>query len=217
MYWGRSSQMRAPVKGPRWHADPLAETNHRISVASRKRDPLTAAHELVHLNPPGKPGPNDLPALTLFQAYGELMDKQPAFEERYTILLEQLRKDQPNNPLVLAAYGRKLLRDSSPQVDPRAIEALSQALASGSTAPSTFQDLGDALSRAGRIEEAVKTLEQGIAIAPYAAVLYKSLTSRLIALKQHERAYQTMKRYVELFPEDSFMRGILQKAEQLAR
>ncbi|MBI3473625.1 MAG: hypothetical protein HY013_19900 [Candidatus Solibacter usitatus] len=196
-----------------------ALTNHRITARPGQPAPEARweGRDLVHVNPPGGPGREALPPLTLFQAYGELIEKQPAFEERYVALLEQLLKDKPKSALVMAAYGRKLLRDPAPQLDPRAIQYLFQAVELGSTVASTFQDLAEALARAGRMDEAVGILERGIALAPYASTLYKSLAVRYIALKRYPKAYETMKRYMELFPDDAFMRGMLRRAEELNR
>ena len=74
-------------------------------------------------------------------------------------------------------------------------------------------DLAEALSRDGRTPEAVDVLNRGISAEPYAPELYKSLALRYISLKNYTQAKQTMQRYVELFPEDDFMRGLLAQVE----
>lgn len=51
-----------------------------------------------------------VPELTLLRSYGELREKQPAYQQRYLNLLERLGRSQPDLPLVQAALGRKLLR-----------------------------------------------------------------------------------------------------------
>jgi TolA-binding protein len=48
-------------------------------------------------------------------------------------------------------------------------------------------------------------------VAPFHAVLYKSLALRLIQLQRYEEAKQTLTRYVELFPEDDFVRRLLKQ------
>jgi len=111
---------------------------------------------------------------------------------------------------VLAALGRKALFDKEYE---KAVQYLSKALEHGSELTTTFLDLGDALSGAGRHREAAAVLERGIEASPYAPVLYKSLALEYITLKQYPRAHELIKRHVELFPEDSFMRGLLQKIE----
>lgn len=189
-----------------------ALTNHRIvrrptdglpDVAFSQSSPELP--DLVHFNRvQGKP----LPLLTLLQAYGELLEKQPAFLPRFNALLDQAGNREPDHPLVLAALGRRSLRAGNAA---QAIPLLSKSVARGSEASTTFEDLAEALSRTGRQEEAVKTLLRGLELAPYAQVLHKSLALRYIQLKRYPEAKQTLERYVELFPEDDFVRGLLAK------
>jgi hypothetical protein len=44
-------------------------------------------------------------------------------------------------------------------------------------------------------------------------VLYKSLALSYINAKRYPEARKTLERYVELFPEDDFVRGLLAKVE----
>ena len=57
-------------------------------------------------------------------------------------------------------------------------------------------------------------LERGIALAPHTPVLYKALALHYIKLGKHSEALATMKRELELFPEDSFMRNLVRQAEE---
>ena len=81
-----------------------------------------------------------------------------------------------------------------------------------SSSGSVYADLAEALARAGRLEDAVAVLKRGIETEPYAPEIRKSLALRYINLKQYPQAKETMQQYVELFPEDDFMRGLLAKA-----
>ena len=201
---------KRPVAG----IDHSSSTNHRIM--RRPGQPLPdVAFELpkevpglIHVNATDTSEP--VPALTRLAAYGEIMQKDPALKQHYLEILEELSRTQPDDPLVLAAMGRKALFERDYL---GAVEYLSRALEKGSEATTTFLDLGDALSGAGRHEEAAQIFERGIAVSPYAQVLYKSLALEFITMKQYPRAHQTIKRYVEIFPEDSFMRGLLDKIE----
>ena len=69
------------------------------------------------------------------------------------------------------------------------------------------------LGNSGQINEAIDILKRGIALAPYSPVFYKSLALRYISVKNYPAALQTMKRHLELFPEDSFMRTLVMKVE----
>jgi hypothetical protein len=187
-------------------------TNHRIVALPGQPERAAAADpqtDLIHVNrTPGRQGAT-LPRLTLLRAYGELMEKEPRYQARYLAMLEQLRKEQPDEPFVQAAAGRKALREGTPD----SIEHLSKAIELGFSGSTVYEDLAEALARAGRLEDAVDVLERGITLHPYAPVLYKFLALRCITLKWYPRAKAIMKRYVDLFPEDSFMRGLLEKVE----
>ena len=191
-------------------------TNHRImrrpgqplpDIAFETEDP--ALPGIIYINPPPG-GASTLLPLARLSAYGEIMKKDPALSEQYLKVLDGLSRTQPDDPLVLAALGRKALYEKNYA---KAIEYLSRAREKGSEATTTYLDLGDALAGMGKFSEAADVLRQGIEVSPYAQVLQKSLALNLIKLKQYPQAYEVMKRYIELFPEDSFMRGLLQKVE----
>ena len=148
----------------------------------------------------------------LLQAYGELMDKNPEYQQPYLAILEELAKNEKPQPLVEAAVGRKLLR-SSPASNADAIDHLSRAIALGFRAPTVYEDLAEALARAGREAEAIDPLREGIELAVYTPVLYKSLALRYINLQRYAEARKTLERYVELFPGDDFVRGLLLQVE----
>jgi hypothetical protein len=55
-----------------------------------------------------------LPALTLLQAYGELIGKHPEYTDRYFAVLNELEHSDPGNPLVQGAIGnRSCTREST--------------------------------------------------------------------------------------------------------
>jgi tetratricopeptide (TPR) repeat protein len=138
------------------------------------------------------------------------MKKDPVLGPHYLAALDELSRSQPDNPIVLAALGRRSLYEKDYE---KAAGYLSKALDRGSQATTTYLDLGDALSAAGKHEEAAAAYQRGIDVSPYAPVLYKSLALEYITLKQYDRAHEIIRRHVELFPEDSFMRGLLAKIE----
>jgi hypothetical protein len=194
-----------------------ALTNHRI--VARPDQPLPdeafaqttlELPDLVYVNRPSKS--RALPDIVLLQAYGELMDKHPPYRAQYLALLDKLSRSAPKEPLVQAALGRKMLHDGE-QANAGAIEHLSRAIDLGFTASSVYEDLGEALARAGRTADAANMLRRGVELNPYTPVLYKSLALRYITLKQYADAKKTLERYVELFPEDDFVRGLLSKVQ----
>ena len=196
-----------------------ALTNHRI--ISRPGEPLPAEAfqqttadlpDLVYLNRPAGTKRASLPPIMLLQAYGELMDKDPAYESRYSAVLEELSQAAPDEPLLEAALGRKALEGDAAS-NASAIDHLTRAIKLGFAAPAAYQDLAEAQARAGRETDAVTTLQHGIQLSPYAPPLYKSLALRYIHLKQYTQARQALESYVKLFPEDDFMRGLLLKVK----
>jgi hypothetical protein len=199
---------------PKRTAGPISHsalTNHRIPVTAGQLDRVGAPPtELIHINQP--PGGATLPRITLLKAYGELMEKQPRFRQRYLELLDLLESAAPDDAFVQAALGRKSLQDPSPEAASRAREQLARAIELGFRAYTVYADLSDALERLGRLDESARVLADGVALYPYTPVLYKMLAMRYIGLKQYPQAKEIMQRYVELFPEDAFMRGLLEKA-----
>lgn len=193
-----------------------ALTNHRIVARADEPLPEAAFHQttadlpdLVYLNRSTHADRASLPPVMLLQAYGELMDRDPDYRTRYFSVLDELSKTAPEQPLVQAALGHQALAGN--ESNGAAIEHLTHAIQLGFTAAGVYQDLAEALVRSGREQDAVTTLQHGIEKAPYTPVLYKLLALRSINLKQYSEAQRTLERYVDLFPEDDFVRGLLLK------
>ncbi len=193
-----------------------ALTNHRIIVRADEPLPDDAfaqttpdLPDLVYVNRPLSAVQASLPPIMLLQAYGELMEKDPAYQPRYLTVLDQLSQ-APDQPLVEAALGRKMLR-GTPEQNAAAIVHLTRAIEMGFTAAAVYQDLAEVLAKAGRTEDAIGALDRGIELSPYAPALYQALALDYINLKRYPEAKRTLERYVELFPEDDFVRGLLLK------
>jgi len=185
-----------------------ALTNHRIVRRKGDRLPGEAAPRPV----PELPGllvlnGARLPPVLKLAAYGELLDRDPSLREQYTAALEEARTKDGQNPLVLAALGRKALRENSDA----ALELLEKAVERGAVAPATFLDLSEALVRKQLPERAIEALAKGVEIDPYSKELRKALIVQHIKLGRYETARNLMTAYLEMFPEDSFMRGLLQR------
>jgi hypothetical protein len=180
-----------------------ALTNHRI--VRRPDEPLPArpsTDDLVHINPA------PLPVITWMRAYGQLMEQQPAYREKFETLLPQAARAYPNDPLVLATLGRRALQQ---QRNDEAITLLKRALSQGSEAASTFEDLGEAQARAGDLAGAIATLQRGLQLAPFSPAMRKSLALRFIKLQRYDEAKKTLEEHAALFPEDALVRRLLQQ------
>jgi predicted Zn-dependent protease len=169
----------------------------------------SALPDLIHLSAvpaQSEPAP---PGLTLLAAYGELMDKAPEYRARYLAILAGLEHSQPENALVQASLGRKAL------LDDKASEAavhLRHALTTGPPQATTYADLAEAQAKLGQENEAIASLEKAVELDPFNAVFQKKLVLRFIEIKQYAQARAALERYVQTFPQDSFMRQMLSRA-----
>jgi hypothetical protein len=191
-------------------------TNHRILARPDEAFPDIAFHQtttalpdLINLDPaPLEAAPP--PALTLLQAYGELAANKPHYVARYLEVLSKLEKSDPDNALVQAAVGRRELQGGNFS---GAAEHLRRALESAPAQATTCADLADALTHLDRKDEAVAWLDKSIELDPFNPLTQRALVVRLIELKQHARARAALEHYVEVFPQDTFMRQMLAKAQ----
>lgn len=194
-----------------------ALTNHRIIAYEGEPWPKAAYHQtteqlpdLINLDAiPGNKTP--LTPIVLLQAYGQLLVQHPQFITKYLMLLMQLERTEPDNPIVLSAVARQRLsigETSAAQRD------LARAIKLGSTEPSDYELYANALAEGGNLEGAIAVLKQGIALDPYYRRFYKDLALRYISTKKYDEALQTIKQELALFPGDSFMRKVLSMAER---
>jgi hypothetical protein len=191
-------------------------TNHRILAKPDEPFPDVTFHQttsalpdLIDLDP--APGPQIAPLLqlTLLQAYGELAAEKPQYVAPYLEVLAQLEKSTPDDALVQAAVGRRELKGGNFTV---AAEHLQRALSLASPQATTCADLADALTHLDRKNEAVTWLDKSIQLDPFNPFTQRTLVVRLIELKQYARARAALEHYVEVFPQDTFMRQMLAKA-----
>jgi len=183
-----------------------ALTNHRIPARIGEPVPISlqeSGNDLVLLNPAEGRG-TAIPDVSLLRAYGEIAVRDPAYQNRYLELLNQLVSRGSKEPLVEAAMGHKLLAGGKAD---EALPHLSLGLALKETA--VYEDMAKALSHLGREEEALEYMERASKADPFNALVLKTLTLEYIKLKRYPEAKGQMERYVELFPQDQFMRSLL--------
>lgn len=194
-------------------------TSHRIVRAPGQPFPPEAFNqttadlpELVHVNRPPGAGAESLPLMVRFRALGEMLARRPGFSDRYLELLAQVAEHHGGDPLVLAALGRKAKLEGRA---PEAIEYLAEAIEAGSQPPTTYDDLSGLLVEAGREEDSLPVLLQAVDAWPFNPRLRKMLALRYINLKRYREASENIRQFVELFPEDDFMRGLLRQIQGL--
>jgi predicted Zn-dependent protease len=140
------------------------------------------------------------------QAYGELAASKPEYAAPYLKVLAQLEQTDPDKAIVQAALGRRDLKSGKLQ---EAADHLNRALQLGPPQATVYGDLAEATTKLGRPEEGLALLQKATALDPFNPVLQKSLVVRLISLKQYSNALVAMEHYLEIFPQDSYMRKML--------
>ncbi len=196
-------------------------TNHRILARPDEPFPdiafqqtTAALPDLIHLDPaPGKKGVPP-PAVTLLQAYGELLGKHPEYADRYFSVLNELERSDPGNPLVQGALGDRDLRAGKYET---AVAHLQQALKNAPANTLLYTDLAEALVKLDRKSEAVAVLQKASELDPFNATLRKTLVLQLIQTKDYVNAKTEMEDYVKRFPQDAFMRQMLARAQAAGR
>jgi hypothetical protein len=169
--------------------------------------------DLVHVSAvPGSKEP--VPPLTVLRAYSELLEAHPEFREPYNELLDQLARTDPDSLTVLSALGSRSMSEGTPEGKDAATRYFSRALQLGSSSVSDYQNLGSLLAEAGRTQEATTVVELGIKLDPYDERLYKALAVLSISAHRYAQALAVMKKDLELFPEDDFMRSLIGKAQE---
>jgi Flp pilus assembly protein TadD len=192
-------------------------TNHRIVATPDEPYPdvtfqqtTASLPDLIHLNPaPGKEN-DPPPLLTLLAAYGELAENHAEYVTPYLRVLDKLEKAQPDDPLVQAALGRRDLKSGDYEA---AAGHLRCALPSGQPAATTYADLADAMAHLGKTDEAIQLLVKSIELDPFNPVARKMLVVQLINAKEYAKAHEALEAYLEIFPQDDFMRQMLARAE----
>jgi hypothetical protein len=192
-------------------------TNHRIVRMPGEPFPEVAFQQatsslpdLIHLNPaPGRAAEVFSP-LTLLQAYGELAEDKSQYIAPYLKVLDQLSQSQPENALVQAALGRRDLKNGNIL---QAVDHLGRSLQLDPVQPTVAGDMADALEKLGKTEEAAALLRKAIDQDPFNPVLQKKLIVSYINLHQYAEAKAAIKEYLNIFPQDSFMRQMLARAQ----
>jgi len=185
-------------------------TNHRIPIRPDEAFPdstfsqtTASLPDLIHLNP--APGKKDVPPplLTLLQAYGELAADQPTYVAPYLRTLDKLQIAEPNDALVQAALGRRDLKNGKPR---EAANHLRHALSLGPLQAVVYADLSEALDKLGQKEQALAMLRKAIQQDPFNPMFQRTMVFLLIDARELSQAQAAIDRYLQTFPQDSFMR-----------
>ncbi|MGI8960104.1 MAG: hypothetical protein ACR2IV_10165 [Bryobacteraceae bacterium] len=199
-----------------------ALTNHRIVSTPNEPYPDAAYADiasespgLIHVSSAPEPDHNRVAAITLLQAYRDLLVKAPQLRQRYLVVLSQLSSAQPNNPIVLAAAGHEqLLHGTTAELEQAAV-LLRKALEFGDFDADVCMNLAEALTRGRRFDEASRVLKQGLARNPYAPNLHKSLIALTMKTENYAEAVRAMSTYLRLYPGDNRVRRLLNEVQNI--
>lgn len=192
-------------------------TNHRILARPGEPWPAEAFQmttaalpDLVRVNQvPG--GTSPLPEFTLLEAYRRIGERIETYKTRYGALLQELAESDPNHVEVQAGLGELALQHGDIQ---QAVEHFENAVKLDPERGDTYAELARALAEAGNLTDALTASKTAVALTPYNQLFRKVLIDQLISDKQYDQAIAAMEHYVQLFPEDTFMRKMLQLASQ---
>jgi hypothetical protein len=194
-------------------------TNHRIVAEAEEPFPDVAfhmttpqLHDLVHLTAnPGKQSPPA--ALTLLQAYGQVMLTHPEYRERYWAIAKQLKTTQPKNVDVLEALADEASQNKNAEGTALTIGYLEDAIVQGATNPADFEELAESLVAANRQADAVEVLRQGQRLNPYNAELFRLSAKIYSALGRMQEACEVAAQGNQKFPQDDAIRSFTKKCD----
>jgi hypothetical protein len=192
-------------------------TNHRIIARPGEPWPDAAFQQtslslpdLVHLNRvPGRS--EDIPPMTLLEAYREISERKPEYLAPYRKLLDDLERQSQESAALEMALGRRDLQGGDPQ---GAIEHLQHSLELDPQQAAAYGYLSQALEQRGRLLEAIAASGKAVSLDPYDPLLQKSLIEQLIAAKEYDKAIGAMESYLKTFPEDGMVRQMMAIAKQ---
>jgi hypothetical protein len=192
-------------------------TNHRILARPGEPWPEEAFQQtspalpdLVHLNRV-RGRADDLPALSLLEAYREIAERKPEYADAYRKTLSELSEHDPDHAAVQEGLGSWEL--TAGDLD-QAVAHLRRAIMLDPEHGMAYSLLSEALARQDHLDEAIAASEKAVSMEPYRARYQKSLIDQLVAAKQYDKAVAAMEHYNQLFPEDEFMRKMLKIAKE---
>ncbi|MGH7870242.1 MAG: tetratricopeptide repeat protein, partial [Candidatus Dormibacteraceae bacterium] len=162
------------------------------------------------------PHRKSVPPVTLLQAYRQISlsgHSARQYEEYSSALAKQLATSDPDNAIVLSDLARQSLSRGSPQGTSAAIKYLARAIQLGSTSVDDYILLAELDARSNHLPDAVRILKRGISLAPYTRELYESLAVRYVKLGQYGESLKVINKGLELFPEDTLLRILLDKVK----
>jgi hypothetical protein len=190
-------------------------TDHRIIRVQGEPYPERAFRatltgtKFIYVN--GIPGKEPrIPLVGLLRAYRqELIRGHLEFRDDYFSLLDRLSTSGNKDRFVLSAMAQKALSDGSLS---QAIAYAKEVVDQGSTSSYDYLLLDSVLTRSGNLAAAIEVLQKGLALAPYNTLLYQNLAARQISIGKIADGSETIRKGLEISPEDAVLRAMQEKA-----
>jgi hypothetical protein len=190
-------------------------TDHRVVRTAQQQYPDSAFKPsvpgtgFIHVDAiPGKESRID--SVALLRAYRqELIRSHLEYKCYYFDLLNRLAKSGNKDPFVLSALAQKAASDGDL---PGAVAQASAVIDKGSTSAYDYLLLDSLLARSGELTACIEVLTKGLLIAPYNNLIYQNLATRQMSAGKIEEGLQTIQRGLKLFPEDSVLREMQNRA-----
>jgi tetratricopeptide (TPR) repeat protein len=141
------------------------------------------------------------------------MTSHREYRARFDSILNSLAKSNSQDVLVLSTLAVNKMSEGSAQSDAAAEDYFQRALRAGSINAEDFELLATLQANAGRAQDAMATVKRGLKANPYSPRLYQLLAELFISIGARDDALKTMKEDLELFPEDTFMRSLIEKVQ----
>ena len=189
---------------------PAVTTSERTQLP----DSSPATPDLIHLSAVPTRKKDSVPAVTLLEAYSELMNSAPVYRDHYEAMLGQLAKSEPSSIQVLEALASRAIQQGNSEGDAEAIQYLSRAIKMGSHSPRDFKALATLLARAGRLSEAIDLLRRAVQASPYDSELYRLLARAYLTEQKPGEAAEALEQALRTFPQDRNIRRDLKKLQE---
>ena len=125
--------------------------------------------------------------------------------------MKKVAQTDPNHGVVQQALGEEALANGHAE---DALGYLELAVKLKPQEPRIYTDLAQAEEQLGRLDEAIASAEHAQSLDPYDELAQKTLIECLIAARQYRQAIASMDHYLQVFPDDGFMRKMLTLAQQ---
>jgi hypothetical protein len=157
---------------------------------------------------------DSVPATVLLQAYDSLVrEGHQEFDPMLAQMLQQLSASSRSDPAVLRVLARADFRKDTPSAMLKAIDDMKRVFQLTSPNVDDYLLLGNLYSRTQRPKEAVQLLEEARGSNPYFREIYELLADNYLALGEYGDALGVVQQGLQLFPDDSKLRVLENKAK----